>query len=92
MPEVTPEKPESVDSTSDERTTNNSMRHQYRVLSADEKALMARVKDVGAWLVSELHKMGGTDPSGDKFASRDLSLANTHIEDAVMRVVRHITK
>ena len=37
-----------------------------------------------------LHELGGTDPLGEKFASRDLSLANTHIEDAVLRVLRHV--
>lgn len=36
-----------VDSTSDERTANNAMRHKYRGLSDDEKADMAALKDMG---------------------------------------------
>ena len=36
-----------VNSTSDERTVNNVMRHAYRVLTDDEKAAMQRVKDDG---------------------------------------------
>lgn len=81
----------NVDSASDNRTANNAVRHQYRVLSDAEKANMVRVKDMGAAFIALLHEVGGTDPAGDRFASRDLSLANTHAEDAVMRAVRHIT-
>lgn len=80
-----------VDSTSDDRTANNAVRHQYRVLSDVEKAQMQELKDMGAAFIAKLHEVGGTDPGGERFASRDLSLANTHIEDAVMRAVRHVT-
>lgn len=52
---------------------------------------MSSIKDLGAELIARLHAIGGTDPAGDRHASRDLSLAQTHIEDAVMRAVRHIT-
>lgn len=83
---------ETVSSTGDDRTANNAVRHQYRKLSEAEKAQMQRIKDMGAALITELHVIGGTDPTLDRFASRDLSLANTHIEDAVMRAVRHITQ
>lgn len=80
-----------VDSASDARIANNGLRHQYRVLSDGEKLQMQHVKDLGALFVAQLHGIGGTDPAGDRFASRDLALANTHVEDAVMRAVRHIT-
>lgn len=82
---------ERVDSTSDQRTANNAVRHTYRVLSDAEKANMQAIKDMGAAFIAKLHEIGGTDAGGDRFASRDLSLANTHAEDAVMRAVRHIT-
>ncbi|WP_138423690.1 Acb2/Tad1 domain-containing protein [Maritimibacter alexandrii] len=81
----------NIDSTSDARTANNAVRHKYRTLSDAEKAQMQEVKDMGAALITKLHEIGGTDVEGDRFGSRDLSLANTHIEDAVMRAVRHIT-
>lgn len=81
-----------VDSASDDRTANNAVRHQYRVLSPEEKELMQRVKDKGAEFIALLHEIGGTDPSGERLASRDLSLTLTHTEDAVMRAVRHITR
>lgn len=81
---------DKVDSAGDDRTANNAVRHEYRVLTDDEKTQMVAIKDMGAAFIAMLHSIGGT-PGGDRFASRDLSLANTHIEDAVMRAVRHIT-
>ena len=82
---------EHVESTSDGRTANNAVRHNYRVLSDAEKAQMQEIKDMGAAFIAKLHEIGGTEPGGDRFGSRDLSLANTHAEDAVMRAVRHVT-
>lgn len=81
----------TINSAGDNRTANNAVRHQYRVLSDDEKRLMVEIKDLGAAFIAKLHEIGASDPNGDRFASRDLSLANTHAEDAVMRAVRHIT-
>lgn len=73
----------AVDSTSDARTVNNVMRHAYRVLSDEEKALMSKVKDMGLELHSVLEGMG---------ASRELSIAKTKLEEAVMWAVKHLTK
>ena len=81
---------ENVNSTSDDRTVDNAVLHTYRVLSEDEKRYTQAIKDAGAEFIALLHVVGGT-PGGERFASRDLSLANTHIEDAVMRAVRHVT-
>jgi len=81
-----------MDSTSDDRTANNAVRHQYRVLSDAEKAQMTEIKDLGASFIAKLHQIGGTDPTQERMATRDLSLAQTAAEDAVMRAVRHITK
>lgn len=39
-----------------------------------------------------LHKIGGTDSSGDRFGSAELTIAMRHIEDAESRVIRHINK
>ena len=70
-------------SDSDERTKNNTMRHQYRVLSDEEKAQMMAIKDMGAQFV------GFCDGIGQ---SRELSLAKTKMEEAVMWAVKSITK
>lgn len=74
---------EHVDSTGDQRVVNNVMRHEYKVLSDDEKMYMKHIKDAGL----EFHNM--LDALGQ---SRELSLAKTKIEEAVMWAVKHITK
>ena len=71
-----------VQSTSDERTVNNVMRHAYRVLTDTEKAAMQKIKDDGLALHDFLTGLG---------ASRELSVAKTKIEEAVMWAVKHIT-
>lgn len=86
---------ETVSSASDARTVNNLMRHQYRVLTEDEKEQMIDVKDAGLAFVRLLHGIGGTpeilqdSPAGQ--ASRELSIAQTKIEEAVMWAVKHVT-
>jgi hypothetical protein len=72
----------SVDSTSDARTVNNTMRHAYRVLTDAEKANMAAIKDEGLRFHDLISGMGN---------SREISLAKTKIEEAVMWAVKHIT-
>jgi hypothetical protein len=72
-----------IDSASDQRTANNVMRHEYRVLSDAEKALMKDFKDKG------LDFVGACDAAG---TSRELSIAKTKTEEAVMWAVKHITK
>lgn len=77
---------EVVASTSDQRTVNNddnTMRHNYRVLSDAEKAQMTAVKDKGQELLQTIRGCG---------TSRELSLAATKCEEAVMWAVKHITK
>ena len=71
-----------VDSTSDERTVNNVMRHAYRVLSDDEKQAMQAIKDKGLELWNLIDSIG---------QSRELSVAKTKAEEAVMWAVKHIT-
>ena len=65
----------TVDSTSDARTVNNVMRHQYRVLSDAEKVQMQALKDKGLELHQLIESIG---------KSRELSLAATKTEEAVM--------
>ena len=72
-----------VDSTSNERTVNNVMRHEYRVLSDDEKTKMQKIKDLGLDFHDYLDTIG---------QSREISLAKTKIEETVMWAVKHITK
>lgn len=73
----------NVDSGSDDRVVNNAMRHQYRVLSDEEKAQMQVIKDMGLEFHAYVKSLG---------AGRELSLAQTKIEEAVMWAVKHITR
>lgn len=72
----------SVDSKSDDRTVNNTMRHAYRVLNDAEKANMQAIKDQGLAFHELIAGLGN---------SREISLAKTKIEEAVMWAVKHIT-
>jgi len=63
-------------------TANNTMRHQYRALSDVEKANMTAIKGAGLAFHNVAEGLG---------SSRELSLAKTKIEEAVMWAVKHIT-
>lgn len=73
---------QTVDSASDARTVNNVVRHQYRVLSDAEKAQMQDLKDKGLAFIEACNAIG---------KSRELSLAITNAEQAVMWAVKHVT-
>lgn len=74
--------PQFVSSESDDRTVNNSTRHAYRVLSDQEKADMVELKDMGAAFIEKCNALG---------RSRELSIAITNAEQAVMWAVKHVT-
>ena len=72
-----------VRSESDERTVNNAVRHQYRVLNDAEKESMIRLKDKGLELLDLITL---TVPQG-----REASLAKTKVEEAVMWAIKGLT-
>ena len=72
----------NFESTSDQRTVNNTMRHRYRVLSESEKANMQKIKDMGLNFHDFISGVGN---------SREMSVAKMKIEEAVMWAVKHIT-
>jgi len=72
-----------IHSTSESRTANNDVRHQYRVLSDLEKKQMVELKDLGLAFLNKCDEVG---------QSRELSLAKTNIEQAVMWAVKHVTR
>jgi hypothetical protein len=71
-----------VDSTSDERTINNDVRHKYRTLSDKEKSQMMEVKDMGLAFLNKCDEIK---------ICREMSIAKTHAETAVMWAVKAIT-
>ncbi len=70
------------ESTADERTSNNILRHTYRTLSETEKAQMQAIKDAGQRLLSEIEMLG---------SSRETRIARTKTEEAVMWACKDIT-
>lgn len=71
-----------INSASDDRTANNAVRHTYRVLTDAEKQQMVDLKDIGAAFIAKCNEIG---------KSRELSLAVTKAEEAVMWAVKHVT-
>jgi len=76
-----------IDSTSDQRTINNVMRHEYRVLSDAEKQLMQEVKDMALAFHNLIESIAVRDGG-----TRELSIAKTKIEEACMWAVKHLTR
>lgn len=74
---------EKIDSGSERRVENNVVRHEYRILSDAEKDQMKKLKDMGLGFIEYCDSVG---------ASREMSLAKTKMEEAVMWAVKHVTK
>lgn len=73
--------------TSDERTCNNTLRQQYRVLTSTEKAMIERTKRQAQDLLDTIDALPGMYPEQDvKF-----SIAKTRLEECVMWAVKGIT-
>jgi hypothetical protein len=90
----------TVDSTSNDRTVNNTLRHKYRVLSDQEKANMQAVKDKGQEFLALIDSLrtpsvpiGEVDgtPYAMGTIDRELVIAVERVEEAVMWAVKHIT-
>jgi hypothetical protein len=72
-----------VGSASDERTVNNDVRHQYRVLTEEEKKAMIKLKDAGLAFITLIKE---TVPLG-----RESLTARDRVEEAVMWAVKGLT-
>lgn len=82
-----------INSTDDARVNNNPpqrallpgdpMRVQYRVLTDAEKTAMGDIKIAFEGLWAKVDSLG---------ASREISIAKTHLEDACMWAVKHLTR
>jgi len=72
-----------IPSTADERTVNNVMRHEYRILTEEEKWQVKFVKDMGRDFLDFIHNLG---------PSREVQISSERLEEAVMWAVKEITK
>lgn len=99
--ETTMQEKQMVDSASDGRTVNNTLRRQYRVLSDEEKEAMQAVKSCGQTLLDIIESLrpepeqtgeiDGTPVFVSTFC-RELNIAAERVEEAIMWAVKHITK
>lgn len=78
---------ESFDSASDKRVTNNVMRHEYRVLTENEKTLMKAIKDKGLEFCELLNHIAADGPTSDELKNADM-----RTQEAVFWAVKHITR
>ncbi len=69
----------------------NIIRQAYRELTTQEKEDMAEIKDAGLGFWNICEKIGLYGAPGKAPGSRELSLAKTKIEEAVMWAMKHIT-
>lgn len=67
----------------DTKPFNNVMRHGYRKLTDQEKLDMSNVKDKGLEFWELVDKLG---------AGRELAIAKTKIEEAVLWAVKHVSR
>lgn len=70
-------------STDDNKAINNVMRHEYGPLTDTEMAKIQAVKDKGLEMFDLVKNLG---------TSRELSIAQEKIEEAVMWAVKDITR
>lgn len=75
----------------DNLIANNVMRHDYRPLTDLEKQQMQHVKDAGLVFWNVVNNIGGNRDDGVPLTSRELQLAKTKIEEAVMWATKHLT-
>lgn len=71
-----------IPSTDDHRALLSPMRHTYRRLNDAEKELIDRIKDQGQAFLDLISAEQG----------REVAIARTKIEEAVMWAVKHVTR
>lgn len=81
----------TVESTSDERTVNNTMRQQYRVLDDEEKTDVNALKGAGEEMLRNIDTVA-SHYTKDSDRHREFQLARTKIEECVMWAVKGVTR
>lgn len=76
----------AVENNDTQAPKSNVMRGTYRELSEDEKQQMRHIKEAGEEFLKLLGRISATSGHG-----RELALARTKMEEAVMWAVKHVT-
>jgi hypothetical protein len=74
-----------VSGTANNRTVNNTMRQQYRVLSDYEKATIDWFKETGEAFINHCENCGAIN------GGREFAIAKTKMEEAVMWAIKGVT-
>lgn len=75
---------EHVDSWSDERLRNNTVSHQYRILSEVEKKAMEHIKNMGLGTIRAIE--------ANVSSSRESLIAVEKIEEGIMWAIKGLVK
>jgi len=70
--------------------TNNIMGHVKTPINAKHEEHIRKMRDIALEFYVALHDAGGTDPNQDRFANRNLAIAATDIEVALMHAVKGV--
>jgi hypothetical protein len=68
----------------------NLMGHLREPINAKHEEHIRRIRDIALDFYVALHDAGGTDPNQERFANRNLAIASTELETAVMHAVKGI--
>lgn len=72
------------------KVSTNIFGHVRMPTNAKHEALINQVRDLALEFYVLLHDAGGTDPNAERFANRNLAIASTELENAVMHAVKGI--
>lgn len=85
-----PNQPVAVDEPNLRQITNNIMGHIQTPTNPKQKEYVQRLRDIALEFYVALHDAGGTDPNQDRFANRNMAIAATDIEVALMHAVKGV--
>ncbi len=85
-----PNTPAPIETPGLRQITNNIMGHVKTPINAKHEEHITRMRDIALEFYVALHDAGGTDPNQDRFANRNLAIAATDIEMALMHAVKGV--
>lgn len=75
-----------------EPIADSIIQYHDRLIAEREAPAIKEIQDKGLAFVQTLHLIGGTPETGERQATRELAIAQTKIEEAVMWAIKHITR
>jgi hypothetical protein len=85
-----PNTPARVEAIGLRQITNNIMGHIKTPINAKHEEHIAKMRDIALEFYVALHDAGGTNPNEDRMANRNLAIAATEIEGALMHAIKGV--